>query len=62
MRDYVPEVTKVMNRHNHEPHLMTEHEQARAGFRIGTNYPSPIVDHRQARQEYLGLGKQQVTK
>lgn len=62
IREYVSELEKVANKWIHEPHLMTEHEQARAGFRIGTNYPSPIVDHRQARQEYLGLGKQQVTK
>jgi hypothetical protein len=28
--------------------------------RIGMEYPAPIVDHRQARQEYLDFGKRQV--
>ena len=37
-------------------------EQALAGCRIGRDYPSPIVDHRQARDEYLALGKQLVTR
>jgi uncharacterized protein YbgA (DUF1722 family)/uncharacterized protein YbbK (DUF523 family) len=30
-----------------------------AGCRVGTDYPLSIVDHRQARKEYLVLGKQQ---
>ena len=29
---------------------------------IGTDYPSPIVDHQLARQEYLNLGKQEATR
>ena len=28
-------------------------EQERAGCRIGTDYPGPIVDHQQARQAAL---------
>jgi deoxyribodipyrimidine photo-lyase len=61
IRLYVPELAKAADRWIHEPHLMPEVEQARAGCRIGTDYPWPIVDHRMARQEYLDLGKQQVT-
>jgi deoxyribodipyrimidine photo-lyase len=37
---------------------MSMEEQTRAGCRIGFEYASPIVDHRQAREEYLSLGKQ----
>jgi len=44
------------------PHLMTHEEQALAKCRIGIDYPSPIVDHRQARDEYLALGKLQRTR
>ena len=36
-------------------------EQARVGCRIGVEYPSPLVDHAQARLEYLELSKRTVT-
>jgi deoxyribodipyrimidine photo-lyase len=35
IREYVPELAHLMDRHIHEPHLMTDDEQARAGCRIG---------------------------
>lgn len=60
IRRYVPELTRVPANKIHEPQLMSPDEQNRYGCRIGIDYPAPIVDHRQARQEYLGLGKQQV--
>lgn len=60
IRRYVPELASVSAKWIHEPHLMSLEEQARIGCRIDIDYPSPIVDHRQARQEYLDLGKQQV--
>ncbi|MDH4085124.1 MAG: DNA photolyase family protein [Nitrospira sp.] len=59
---YVPELAGLSAKRIHEPHLMTADEQARAGCRIGTDYPSPVVDHQLARQEYLTLGKQEVTR
>lgn len=62
IRLYVPELNKVSRKWIHEPHLMPMDEQTRAGCCIGTSYPAPIVDHRQAREEYLMLGKQQVTR
>jgi deoxyribodipyrimidine photo-lyase len=62
IRQYVPELSAVTHKRIHEPHLMTPDEQARSGCRIGVDYPAPLVDHRQAREEYLDLGKQQVTK
>jgi deoxyribodipyrimidine photo-lyase len=57
IRRYVPELAKVPAPIIHEPHLMTDGEQRRFGCRIGLDYPAPIVDHRQARLEYLALGK-----
>ena len=60
LRRYVPELNNVPTKWIHEPHLMPHEEQVLAGCRIGSEYPSPIVDHRQARQEYLDLGQQQV--
>jgi deoxyribodipyrimidine photo-lyase len=62
IRQYVPELATVPTARIHEPHLMTPEEQARAGCRTGMEYPSPIVDHRQAREKYLNLGKRQVMK
>jgi deoxyribodipyrimidine photo-lyase len=62
IREYVPELKAVGNRWVHEPHLMTPDEQSRSGCHIGVDYPAPIVDHRQARQEYLNAGKQEVTR
>ena len=62
IRLYVPELAKVPAKKIHEPHFMTRDEQNRYGCHIGGDYPAPVVDHRQARQEYLNLGKQQVTQ
>lgn len=60
IRAYVPELGRVTTKWIHEPHLMTADDQARAGCRVGVEYPAPIVDHRQAREEYLSLAKKQV--
>ena len=62
IRKYVPELTAVPTARLHAPHLMTHEEQALAECRIGIDYPSPIVDHGQAREEYLALGKLQETR
>jgi deoxyribodipyrimidine photo-lyase len=59
IRQYVPELAAVPTDRIHAPQLMTQEEQALAGCRIGIDYPSPIVDHGQARDEYLRLGKRQ---
>jgi len=58
IHQYVPELRNVTSKWIHEPHLMSRDEQTRAGCRIDIDYPAPIVDHRQAREEYLSLGKQ----
>jgi len=57
IRRYVPELARVPIQWIHAPHLMNADEQARYGCRIGVDYGAPIVDHAQARQEYLTLGK-----
>lgn len=62
IRQYVPQLHTVPANKIHEPHLMSPDEQSRYGCHIGVDYPAPVVDHRQARQEYLDLGKSQVTR
>ena len=62
IRQYVPELAAVPTDRIHAPHLMTHEEQALAQCRIGIDYHLPIVDHRQARNEYLTLGKLQGTR
>jgi deoxyribodipyrimidine photo-lyase len=62
IRSYVSELSSVPAHRIHEPHLMSPDEQGRYGCHIGINYPLPVVDHRQARLEYLELGKSQVAK
>jgi len=62
IRKYVPELATIPTDRIHAPHLMTHEEQASAECRIGTDYPSPIVDHQKARDEYLALGKLQRTR
>ncbi|GAB1724457.1 MAG: deoxyribodipyrimidine photo-lyase [Nitrospira sp. CR1.1] len=61
IRRYVPELSSVPAAWIHEPQLMPQEEQIRVACRIGSDYPEPIVNHRQARQEYLDLGKQKVS-
>ncbi len=62
IRRYVPELARVPANRIHEPHLMSPDEQSRYGCQLGVDYGAPVVDHRQARQEYLDLGTQQVTR
>ena len=56
LRRYVPELAKVPLAAIHEPHTMTIEDQERSSCWIGLDYPTPIVDHQRARQEYLDLG------
>lgn len=62
IREYVRELDGAASKWIHEPHLMSPDEQVHARCRIGRDYPSPIIDHQQARREYLDLAKQQVKR
>lgn len=53
IRRYVPELGKLSNRSIHTPWLVNENELSKAGITLGKQYPHPIVDHNQARQEAL---------
>jgi deoxyribodipyrimidine photo-lyase len=53
VRKYVPELERVPDEHLREPWEMPEDVQEESGCVIGTDYPGPIVDHREARQEAM---------
>ncbi len=48
VRRYVPELARVPAEFIAEPHLMPPLVAASIGFRIGVDYPLPIVDHKLA--------------
>ena len=54
LRRFVPELARVPAAFLVEPHLIPVSMQTEAGWRIGRNYPAPVVDHaaayRQARE------------
>ncbi len=49
VRRWVPELRHVPDRWIHEPWRMTDAEQRQAGCVVGSDYPSPIVDHNAQR-------------
>ena len=51
VRRYVPELGPVPDRWLREPWTMPEEIQNDCGCVIGRDYPEPIVDHREAREE-----------
>ena len=53
VRKYVPELKRVPDEHIREPWEMPDEVQREAGCVIGTDYPGPIVDHKEARQEAM---------
>jgi deoxyribodipyrimidine photo-lyase len=49
----VPELKRVPDAHLSEPWTMSAETQREAGCVIGVDYPAPIVNHAQARQQAL---------
>jgi deoxyribodipyrimidine photo-lyase len=55
VRRWIPELAAVPTARIHAPWEMTRAEQAQAGCRIGIDYPTPIVDHGEARARALAV-------
>jgi len=53
IRRYLPMLAKVPDKLIHAPWRMSEQEQKACGVIIGTDYPTPIVDHALARARTL---------
>ena len=49
VRRWVPELAGLPKRYVHEPWTAPHEEQTKANVIVGIDYPSPIVDHREAR-------------
>lgn len=55
VRRWLPELAMVPTTRIHEPWTMTPTEQVAADCRIGRDYPTPIVDHAEARARALAV-------
>ena len=53
VRKWCPELSKLPNSLIHRPHEATTMELRAAGIELGTTYPAPLVDHKQAREAAL---------
>lgn len=53
VRRWVPELARVPVKFIHEPWVMPASEQRRAGCVVGSDYPTPIIDHAFARERTL---------
>ncbi len=61
VRRWVPELAGLGPKHIHAPWLAPADALARAGVKLGTTYPEPIVDHATARKAALA-SYQKLTK
>ena len=59
-KKWVPELERLPKKYLHKPWEATPEVLSTAGVELGTNYPYPVVDHKQARE--LALSRYQEMK
>lgn len=55
IRKYIPELKNVSNELIHQPEKMTKEEQRKFKVLLGTDYPYPIVIHKERRKKAIQL-------
>jgi len=58
VRRYVPELVNVPDQYIHQPWTMPRDVATKVGVQIGRDYPTPIVEHKAARERALAAFKQ----
>ncbi len=53
IRRYLPELSRIPDKHVHFPAAMKAADLAACGVYLGKTYPEPVVDHAKARQRTL---------
>ncbi|EAQ97908.1 cryptochrome/photolyase family protein [Congregibacter litoralis] len=53
VRQWVPEIARLPNKYLHKPWEASKEALEEAGIKLGSDYPEPIVDHKEARQAAL---------
>jgi deoxyribodipyrimidine photo-lyase len=53
VRRFVPELASVPDKWVHQPWTLPREEAERVGFRIGRDYPEPVIDLKESRAEAL---------
>jgi cryptochrome len=62
IRHWVPELSSYPSRYIYEPHLAPIEVQRASGCIIGIDYPSPIVDRKEARKRNMASFKKSMAK